>query len=100
MTTLRTRLAGSLAANPMINKELRGRMRSARSIIVMTIYLTLLSLFCLVFYWLIDSTSRYSSPYDAHIGRDLLYAIVIFETLLVMFLAPAFTVGAISSERE
>jgi ABC-2 type transport system permease protein len=100
MTTFRTRLAGLLAANPMINKELRGRMRSGRSVVVMTIYLVLLSLFCLLFYWLISATSQYSNPYDQHIGRDLLYAIVTFETLLVIFLAPAFTVGAISGERE
>src|SRR4051794_7233660 len=100
MTTLPSRVSGLLAANPMINKELRGRMRSGRSIIVMTVYLALLSIFCLLVYWLIRSTTQILNPYDQHVGRDLLYAIVIFETLLVIFLAPAFTVGAISGERE
>ncbi len=89
-----------LTANPMVNKELRGRMRGARSIVVLTVYLAVLALFCLLTYWLVSATQSFQNPYDQHIGRDLLYGIVIFETLLVVFLAPAFTVGAISGERE
>ena len=99
MSTMRSRLA-TWAANPMINKELRGRMRSGRSIIVLSIYLGLMAVFCVLFYWAIDGTAGLRNPYDQHLGRDLLYGIVTFETMLVAFLAPAFTVGAISGERE
>ncbi len=87
-------------ANPMISKELRSRMRSGRSIAVLTAYVTLLGLFGVLYYWIIYASSRYRNPYDQQIGRDLLYGIVTFETLLVIFLAPAFTAGVISGERE
>jgi ABC-type transport system involved in multi-copper enzyme maturation permease subunit len=87
-------------ANPMISKELRSRMRSGRSIAVLTAYVTLLGLFGLLYYWIIYASARYRNPYDQQIGRDLLYGIVSFETLLVIFLAPAFTAGVISGERE
>jgi ABC-2 type transport system permease protein len=87
-------------ANPMISKELRSRMRSGRSIAVLTAYVTLLGLFGVLYYWIIYASARYRSPYDQQIGRDLLYGIVSFETLLVIFLAPAFTAGVISGERE
>ncbi len=100
MSTLAARLGQWAGANPMISKELRGRMRSGRSIVLLTIYLSLLAMFAFLFYWLIYSTAQSRGPYDQQVGRDLLNAIVVFETLLVIFLAPAVTAGTISGERE
>ena len=100
MSTLATRLGRWAGANPMISKELRGRMRSGRSIVLLTVYLSLLAMFAFLFYWLIYATAQGRGPNDQQVGRDLLNAIVVFETLLVIFLAPAVTAGTISGERE
>ena len=100
MSTLVTRLGRWAGANPMISKELRGRMRSGRSIVLLTVYLSLLAMFAFLFYVLIYSTAQGRGPNDQQVGRDLLNAIVVFETLLVIFLAPAVTAGTISGERE
>ncbi len=100
MSSLATRLGRWAGANPMISKELRGRMRSGRSIVLLTIYLSLLAMFAFLFYWLIYATAQVRGPNDQQVGRDLLNAIVVFETLLVIFLAPAVTAGTISGERE
>ncbi len=100
MSMLATRLGRWAGANPMISKELRGRMRSGRSIVLLTVYLSLLAMFAFLFYVLIYSTAPLRGPNDQQVGRDLLNAIVVFETLLVIFLAPAVTAGTISGERE
>jgi ABC-type transport system involved in multi-copper enzyme maturation permease subunit len=100
MSSIATRLSGIVSGNPMINKELSGRMRSGRSTILLTIYLSLLAGFAFLYYWIIYSSAQYRGPYDQGVGRDLLSGIVVFETLLVLFLAPAVTAGAISGERE
>jgi len=100
VSTLVDRLNHLAQANPLISKELRSRMRSGRTIILLTVYLSVLSLVALGFYWIIYASASLRSPYDQQVGRDLLYAIVTFGTLLVTFLAPAVTAGAISGERE
>ena len=101
-------------------KELRGRMRGRRAFVVVTIYLLLLSLFAFGVYQLLqesaaqrsqwafdgavpeDGFSRgfVSGPVSAEIGHALFSGIVVVQTLLILVLAPAFTSGAISMERE
>ncbi|MDQ3492390.1 MAG: ABC transporter permease [Chloroflexota bacterium] len=104
-------------------KELRGRMRGRRAFVVVTIYLLLLSLFALGVYQLLQenaaqqarfsgggfpggfpedgfSGSFVSGPVSAEIGHALFSGIVVVQTLLILVLAPAFTSGAISMERE
>ena len=100
MNTLLTSLGRLARGNPMIDKELRGRMRSGRSMLIFTIYLGLIALFSCLFYWIVSAGSASSVSFDQHAGRDLLNGIVAFVTLLVLFLAPAFTAGTISGERE
>jgi ABC-type transport system involved in multi-copper enzyme maturation permease subunit len=108
-------------------KELRGRMRGRRAFAVVTIYLTLLSLLAFAVYYfmkqqaLINGTNisdptfggiRDGIPFpggqvtiggtalSAAIGHAMFGTLLAVETLLVMVLAPAFTSGAISLERE
>lgn len=105
-------------------KELRGRMRGRRAFAVVTIYLLLLSLFAFGVYQLLQenaamqsrfafddgfgrdlpadgfSGSFVSGPVSAEIGHALFSGIVVVQTLLILVLAPAFTSGAISMERE
>lgn len=85
-------------------KELRGRMRGRRAFVVLTVYLVLLGGVA----WMIElflervMTSSFGSFTSAstEIGRGVFIGLMLFETLLVTLLAPAFTAGSISLERE
>jgi ABC-type transport system involved in multi-copper enzyme maturation permease subunit len=98
-------LAGALNGIVAIGtKELRGRMRGRRAFVVLTVYLALLA----VFAWMVQlMNERTVSSYlgtaafaSAQIGREIFKALLLLETVLVVFLAPSFTAGAISLERE
>jgi ABC-2 type transport system permease protein len=88
--------------NPVVLKELRGRMRGARAFVVLTIYLLMLSAFSSLVYVAIAETSVTLSGQvnTGQIGRTLFGGVVAIEMLLVSFIAPSFTAGAISGERE
>ena len=88
--------------NPVVVKELRGRMRGARAFIVMTIYLVLLSGFVVFLYYLYSAStaSAFSASQRGLVGKFVFGGVVGIELLLVCFIAPAFTVGSISGERE
>jgi ABC-2 type transport system permease protein len=87
--------------NPVVLKELRGRMRGMRAFVVMTIYLLLMSGFATLLYVLYSSSLNYSGyASGGTIGRVLFIGIVGVELFLVTFIAPTFTAGAISGERE
>jgi ABC-type transport system involved in multi-copper enzyme maturation permease subunit len=85
-------------------KELRGRMRGRRAFVVLTVYLALLALFGWMNYLMNERTvSSYlgtAAFASAQIGREIFKALLLLETVLVVFLAPSFTAGAISLERE
>ena len=88
-------------------KELRGRMRGRRAFVILTLYLLFLAGFAAA--WQAIAVRQYGSAaasgssaafMSAVIGQEIFGALLIVETLLVVFLAPAFTAGAISMERE
>jgi ABC-2 type transport system permease protein len=82
----------------MLAKELRGRMRGPRAFIVLSFYLLFLSGFTLLIYFLakLAATSNPTNP----IGKPVFLGLVAFQLGLVCFLAPSFTAGVISGERE
>ena len=96
------RTAGGIGAVGV--KELRGRMRGRRAFVILTIYLLLLGGFA----WMVEllmernaSSGFGSSTYaGASIGQGIFAALLMLETLQVVFLAPSATAGAISLERE
>lgn len=85
-------------------KEVRGRMRGRRAFVVLTVYLALLASFA----WMVEVMSeRTVGSYlgtaafaSAQIGREIFKGLLLLETVLVVFLAPSFTAGTISLERE
>jgi ABC-type transport system involved in multi-copper enzyme maturation permease subunit len=89
-------------------KELRGRVRGRRAFVVLTFYLLFLGLFA----WAWELVAERAYVHNAQlqggsaafasslVGQEVFGALVLVETLLVVFLAPAFTSGAISLERE
>lgn len=89
-------------ANPLLVKELRGRMRGARAFVVLTIYLLILGCFAsLIYYGYAATVGQYgdvSAMY--HAGQAIFYSIVVVEIFMVAFVTPAFTAGAINGERE
>ncbi len=90
-----------LAANPVILKELRGRMRGNRGFVVLTVYLGLMSLFTILLYLAYTaSTANVYGPSSQIAGKVVFAGLVGIELFLVCFIAPAFTSGAISGERE
>lgn len=88
--------------NPMVLKDFRTRMRSSRSFILLTIHLFVIVLAVEGAYLLFFSElTRTGSLEDRRIfGKGLFGLLVWIELVMVSFVAPALTSGAISSERE
>jgi len=101
--TSRPSLFQRLADNPVIIKELRGRMRGRRAFLLLTGYLTVISVFIGLIYLLMVSEASYSQSdpqFRQTVGKVIFGTVVLLELLLVSFIGPALTAGAISSERE
>ena len=90
-------------------KELRSRMRGRRAFVVLTVYLGLLALIAYGSYAIIAPSARnqafgFGGPTFANasaiIGQTIFSIISIFQLILVSFIAPGFTSGQISTERE
>ncbi|HSM58449.1 MAG TPA: ABC transporter permease [Candidatus Sulfomarinibacteraceae bacterium] len=87
--------------NPVTIKELRSRMRGRRAYVVLTTYLLLMSLFISLVYVLYAAAA--SDPFGPNprmAGKTVFGAVVGIQALLVIFLGPTFTAGAISGEKE
>lgn len=91
----------SLFSNPVTTKELRSRMRGRRAFAVLTLYLVLLSAAILFVYLIYSASSGLPSSNMARTAGKGLFAVVLgVQVLLVAFIGPAFTAGAITGERE
>ncbi len=91
-----------LTRNPVMLKELRGRMRGGRAFILLTGYLAAMSGFIALLYTMyVSATSNvYSGIGHQFIGKVVFGGVVSVELLLACFLTPAVTAGAVSGERE
>jgi ABC-2 type transport system permease protein len=100
---------GSAVATIMV-KELRSRMRGRRAFIVLTVYLAILALITYGVYAIVAPAARGGgfgpgvgggqANASALIGQSIFSVLSIFQLILVCFIAPAFTSGQISMERE
>jgi ABC-type transport system involved in multi-copper enzyme maturation permease subunit len=94
------------AVRTIMVKELRSRFRGRRAFVVLTIYLGLLALLAYATYAVISPSARENATFggspnaSATIGIAVFTVLSFFQLLLVCFIAPAFTTGAISLERE
>jgi len=96
----------------IMSKELRSRFRGRRAFVVLTLYLGILALIAYGAY--ISAVPAASQPglpepdgsnvgaanASAIVGQAIFAMLSVFQLMLVAFLAPAFTTGAISLERE
>ena len=88
--------------NPIVAKEYRSRMRTWRSPLAMTVYILLLgglgwAIFSAMSY---SARSSFTGGQAANYGQGLFLYLVLFQMVLLAFITPALTAGAISSERE
>jgi ABC-type transport system involved in multi-copper enzyme maturation permease subunit len=105
MRWVRSGLNGVIAVGV---KELRGRMRGRRAFVILTLYLLFLAGFAWAWELIAERTYANAGSFNGGaaafasslIGQEIFGALMIVETLLVVFLAPAFTAGSISLERE
>lgn len=99
------------AVSTIMVKELRSRMRGRRAFIVLTVYLAILALITYGVYVIVAPNVRDQAGggFDggfgqanasALIGQSIFTVLSIFQSILVCFIAPAFTAGQISMERE
>lgn len=84
--------------NPVMVKELRGRMRGIRGFAIITVFLTLMSFFTMLLYLL--RVPQGGVVVTGELGRLLFIGVLFIELMLIIFIVPALTAGAITSERE
>jgi ABC-type transport system involved in multi-copper enzyme maturation permease subunit len=92
-----------LLDNPVILKELRGRMRGRQAFILLTLYLALIAVLIGVIYLFVAeqaSSMGWDPSLRQTVGKVIFAAVVLLELLLVSFIGPGLTAGAITAERE
>lgn len=89
--------------NPVIAKELKSRMRGRQGFLIIGSYLALISFFIILIYIFLafDGSIANGDPgFLQTIGKVIFSTVVLLELLMLGFIGPALTAGAISSERE
>ncbi|MEP6752531.1 MAG: ABC transporter permease [Candidatus Dormiibacterota bacterium] len=84
--------------NPIVAKEYRSRMRTWKSPLAMMVYILLIGgLGYLVFSMMASTSPGFGG---SNYGQILFAYLVVFQMILLTFITPALTAGAISGERE
>jgi ABC-type transport system involved in multi-copper enzyme maturation permease subunit len=86
--------------NPIVAKEYRSRMRTWRSPLAMMIYILLVAGLGFAIFSATAASINQSGGQTANYGQILFEWLVVFQMILLTFITPALTAGAISSERE
>lgn len=91
----------SFAANPIVAREVKERMRSLRAPIVITIYLLVLGLIVFAAERITAHDQGFGGGFvAASVGRAVYHWMLFFMLMLVCFLVPAFTAASVAAERE
>lgn len=90
--------------NPVLARELKQRMRGRHVWLVVTLYLAILALILRWVYVAASEDNQFDGGFDvlssATAGRAIFQWLLFFMLLLVCFIVPGLTAGAISGERE
>ncbi len=98
--------AGRAPLNPVLARELRVRLRGGRAWLLLTAYLVVLAAIVFLVYQAesgITSGDPFSAPSPtrfAAVGRSVFEWLVFFMLVMVLFLVPGLTSGAIAGERD
>ncbi|NTW02787.1 MAG: ABC transporter permease subunit [Oscillochloris sp.] len=93
----------NLLKNPVLTRELRGRIRSWRAMIILIVYLSITGLITFLIY--AASASSFSNGINdieagRSIGKAIFITVMIATMVQVCVITPALTAGAISGEKE
>jgi ABC-2 type transport system permease protein len=86
--------------NPVLVKELRGRMRGARAFVLLTIYLLILSGVTLLLYAALAGSATSDLNAGRQIGKALFLLIAAVALIEVCVITPSLTAGSIAGEKE
>ena len=101
-------LARQTPMNPVLARELKERMRTPRAWRILFVFLGILGGILYLVYEGTSGTANTSDPFSgapaaseaATVGRNIFEWLVFFKLILVLFLVPGLTSGAIAGERE
>lgn len=89
-----------LLANPVMIKELRGRMRGARAFVILSIYLSVTAAITLMIYLAVAGTSRSDLSAGRDIGQAIFLTVCSAALVQVCVITPSLTAGSIAGEKE
>jgi ABC-2 type transport system permease protein len=88
-------------ANPVLTRELFGRIRGRNAWLILTGYLTIIGAITLLIYAVFVSSAMPSDPETAlRIGKSIFFTVMTVSLIQVCFLSPSLTAGAIVGEKE
>jgi ABC-2 type transport system permease protein len=90
-------------ANPVLSRELRGRIRGNRALIILVIYLTITAAVTLLVYAAVASSfsGGINDPEAGRgIGKAIFLTVMAASLIQVCVITPSLTAGAISGEKE
>lgn len=90
--------------NPVLDRELRQRSRSMRSMILLSLFLVLLIGVMFLSYKLSESTVQFNndpiSALTVRVGRTMFEWVLASELLILLFIIPGISAGSIAGERD
>ncbi len=91
-----------LLSNPVLVSELRGRIRSMRAMIILTVYLSLTGVVTLLIYLAVVSSSFGQNDFELgrQIGKAIFLTVITAALVQVCIITPSLTAGSIASEKE
>ena len=86
--------------NPVLGKEIKLRFRSFKSFLGIMVYLLILGAIAIGFIYMQSKINPVSGGFRTEDSRTLFLILTMVQMLLIGFMAPGLTAGAVSGERE
>ncbi len=92
----------SIFANPVLVKEMRGRIRGTRPVILLTIYLALTGIITLLTYLATVSAMSFGGNLEAGrvVGKTIFLTVMTAALVQVCVITPSLTSGSVAGEKE
>lgn len=88
-------------SNPVLVKELRGRMRGARAFIILTVFLLILAIpMTLIYLAVADVSSSNTFNAGQQIGKSLFIGVTTIALIQILIVVPGQAASALTSEKE
>jgi ABC-type Na+ efflux pump permease subunit len=90
-------------SNPVLMKELRGRMRGNRAMILLTVYLSIIGVVTLLVYLAVVSSMSFGAPdFEAgrRIGKAIFLTVMSVALAQVCIITPSLTSSSVAGEKE